>query len=860
MKKNIKTILVGLLTVLLIFYGCSNAFDKLLEPSKQNGSGASLRVQINNGSQARLIRPSTDALSYDVSLYKDNDSEPKAIKTVNSSESIIFEDLEIGETYLIKVIGKQEDIPLLEGEKTFKAVSGENDVNISLTFIESVEGTGDLYVEYTLNDDSTNFDKLSIDVQLTPIDGDNPIPFGENECTYISDSQTIIIDKKDILAGTYILSIKLKNSLNGTDFFLMIDPIVEIYPGLLSTPTHSDDIDLNNKNQTNAKFTYYVSNADDTEDNSGFSSDDPITLQEALRRINLRYDITKQYPATIMLMDSITVPFDGDFKALEVKKDVSITSLSGQEPTQEPSYTISFSGECENLFKLGQENGDSITMTLNNITIGNNVEVPAVSNATQGLFSVKNASLFLQEGAILQHNTALDASQTYGDAGAVVLGEGAKLYLEGGAINRCEGKYAGAIYVGEGAKLYYKDLTFTENSATSDDYFGKNNIYIASYSLDDFYLWEDQIFNSYVSPTLGVSLDITFPSQSLAYMNYLFAGKGTKEKPYKISSTEDIYAMSVYVPSTILEKYFEQTKNIVVDDNQTGIYHFQGIPEFSGTYDGAGFAITGLSIEPAASGTDNGFFNILNGARVKNLYLDAMIHPNDPTIDGIYTYGLLAGYAQNSTITNCGTTGSLTVNPEKVPSGQLIVGGLVGWAENTIIEQCFSAAYLIAEHPLYMGGLVGYLNGGSITNAYAAPTNQAYVRTSLSSDFYIGSLVGYLNTESNKPTITNTYATLIHVFTGPSANNAKVGFIGGSYDENYSLDNSYQLFATTVSEPPSGIWVEEIEEGNATDPDFYEGFEFGTIWTIDEGTSFPYFKLQNQKQDQVFFKPGPTPY
>lgn len=578
----------------------------------------------------------------------------------------------------------------------------------------------------------------------------------------------------------------------------------------------------------NVRSVYYVSSGGG-QGNTGLTKDDPLTLYEALNNINALTNLSQNEYGEIRLIESIT----GNFDTLQVKNNVLITSAETQSPV------ISLTQNCTNIFDVGQATGDPITMTLKNVTLGNTLDEDGLPYAIGGLIKVTNANLVLGSNSHLQYNKATS------NAGAVDLGSGAALYMEGGSINSCEGKYAGAIYVGDGAKVYIKDAIFGVDSDANDGTDGKNNIYIASYSLEDLFLWVDESyknFDSYVAledseqypEMLGIA-------NSTTNMNYLFEGYGTENNPYKINKTNDIYAMSVSVPSTILAKEFKQTDNIDAQD----FVQFLGIPEFSGTYDGDGFAITGLSIEPSG-GKDNGFFRFLNGATVKNLYLDAKIHPNDPTIDGIYTYGLLAGYAQNSTITNCGTIGTLTVKPTSAPElpKSLTVGGLVGYSLKNTIEQCFSAAYLRADYPNFMGGLVGNLSGGSITNAYVAEA--PYVGAGSTS--YVGSLVGYINNLSNNTTITNTYASLI-----PTGASGFVGFIGGAYPTNYTPTSSYQLFTGGT-----GISATEISNGFTTQGS-YDGFDFEDIWTIDEGTSYPYFQSQNQKQTSDFFKPAPTP-
>ena len=85
---------------------------------------------------------------------------------------------------------------------------------------------------------------------------------------------------------------------------------------------------------------------------------------------------------------------------------------------------------------------------------------------------------------------------------------------------------------------------------------------------------------------------------------------------------------------------------------------------FSGTYDGAGFSINGLTI--IRSNTDNiGLFGYTSVAKIRNLGLTS------DNITGKEKIGSLVGFALfSSSIDNCSSSGTVT--------GTKLVGGLVG--------------------------------------------------------------------------------------------------------------------------------------------------------------------------------------
>lgn len=135
---------------------------------------------------------------------------------------------------------------------------------------------------------------------------------------------------------------------------------------------------------------------------------------------------------------------------------------------------------------------------------------------------------------------------------------------------------------------------------------------------------------------------------------------------------------------------------------------------FSGTYDGGGFTISDLTVSDA-SGNNMGLFGTVGSA---------------------------------GTIRNLGFSGSV--------SGSSEIGGLVGENQGAIVNSFVSGAGSVASTFIYAGGLVGYNNGGTVTNSYA----RIGVSTT---DGWAGGLVGL----SSGGTVTNSFAT--GQVTGPDA-------------------------------------------------------------------------------------------
>jgi hypothetical protein len=190
---------------------------------------------------------------------------------------------------------------------------------------------------------------------------------------------------------------------------------------------------------------------------------------------------------------------------------------------------------------------------------------------------------------------------------------------------------------------------------------------------------------------------------------------------------------------------------------------------FTGTFDGRGFTISGLT-KP--------LFNDLSGD-VSNLNLASVAG-----IDiGLGTLGALARILYpGSTIDNVSFVGTVTGNGD-------YVGGLVGSSGGTITNS--SATGTVTGNGDYVGGLAGYSNG-TITNSYAsgnvtgsnsvgglvgqgpgAITN-SYAAGNVAGVYEVGGLVGYQHGD-----IANSYA---------SGNVTGYSYVGGLVGSSWGAD------------------------------------------------------------------------
>lgn len=144
------------------------------------------------------------------------------------------------------------------------------------------------------------------------------------------------------------------------------------------------------------------------------------------------------------------------------------------------------------------------------------------------------------------------------------------------------------------------------------------------------------------------------------------------------------------------------TRNIDLDGHK-----WTPIRTFDGTFEGQGHTVSNMYVEEKDA--VSGFFGYLSGgALVKDLTVADAEVVVPPTNEYFYQ-GVFAGWANNASVINCGTSGSLTVDASgsDVPS----VGGFIGSCKgNTSLQNCWSFVDVKAtstEEPVMLGGMVG---------------------------------------------------------------------------------------------------------------------------------------------------------
>ena len=178
------------------------------------------------------------------------------------------------------------------------------------------------------------------------------------------------------------------------------------------------------------------------------------------------------------------------------------------------------------------------------------------------------------------------------------------------------------------------------------------------------------------------------------------------ERTYRVKTAEDLIKLA---ENCILDTYSaELTVELEADIDLSGV-SFDGIPTFSGIFDGNGHTVSGLLIE--GEGSVKGFFRYLTeSAVVRNLKITGAVTPTGSK----NTVGGIAG-ENRGIIENCSFDGTVT--------GADVVGGIAGNNKlSGIISGCRIYGEVVGNH--FIGGAAGE-NSGVIRNC----KNNALINT-----------------------------------------------------------------------------------------------------------------------------------
>ena len=189
-------------------------------------------------------------------------------------------------------------------------------------------------------------------------------------------------------------------------------------------------------------------------------------------------------------------------------------------------------------------------------------------------------------------------------------------------------------------------------------------------------------------------------------------GDGSADTPFLISSKEDLqefrdnnapgknyWAANVYV---------EMTANIDMGGCIWSTAIAKAPTAYFGKFDGNGFVISGLSVNDTTGAQYVGLFGYAGtGAEISNLTFTGNVTGGSSNQVG----GLIGGAFNDSAYSNVHVSGTV--------SGATYVGGLIGYASTTGVITGSSASGDVTGTGNDVGGLLGLLQGPTVSNTFA---------------------------------------------------------------------------------------------------------------------------------------------
>ncbi len=297
-------------------------------------------------------------------------------------------------------------------------------------------------------------------------------------------------------------------------------------------------------------------------------------------------------------------------------------------------------------------------------------------------------------------------------------------------------------------------------------------------------------------------------------------GDGSSATPYQIA---DVYGLQGIGSSGLLGSAFVLANDIDASGtagwnggsgfDPIGVYG----AEFSGSLDGQGHTISGLTIDRAADDYVGLFGYAAAGSSLSGLIL------SDGSVTGNGHVGALAGYAGS-------TIGDVQTSTD-VSGAAHSIGGLVGTLDGAVARSSATGAVTGIGGVGDIGGLVGVTYSGStIHQSYA--TGNVTVGGAINLNFNFGGLVGY-----NAGSITQSFATG-NVTAGGNGAGGLAGVNEGSITDSYATGSvSAAAFAGGLlgQLTTSGSVARAYATGSASAGDGNEG---GIAGLVDTGASF----------------------
>lgn len=221
--------------------------------------------------------------------------------------------------------------------------------------------------------------------------------------------------------------------------------------------------------------------------------------------------------------------------------------------------------------------------------------------------------------------------------------------------------------------------------------------------------WNTKADGTGIAYVPGDKISMTSDLTLYAMWAEMFDGSGTEADPYLIETAKDlcVAAQLINADETAYsdDKHYKQTKDI-----DLAIYD-KWVPigwneTFVGTYNGDGYTISNINIEMSDIGYEHvGLFGRVEGTLENINIVGGSINVTGTTSMAV---GSIVGYLENSVLQNCSSSANVSASSS---DGSSSIGGILGRAEQVVtISDCdYSGKLTCGGHNPRVGGIVGYM-------------------------------------------------------------------------------------------------------------------------------------------------------
>lgn len=458
--------------------------------------------------------------------------------------------------------------------------------------------------------------------------------------------------------------------------------------------------------------------------------------------------------------DQLTV-YRGDLSATASTFATSETKITSTTTSSSASFTGTLNGTGSTLYAYVKNDNLSVDGTAKTVTEN-------LSSQTGTLDDIKKYNLLTSTTA---YNNESSISMSFGYKMAVLklaltvpstaTISSLKLHASSGLYNKVVFDAAGTLQTTSTAG----DISISGASWASGTDNQTTTAYACVYpgQLNDLYVYATDANNKVYSVKIGskaLAAGTVYPitNKTLA----TFVGSGTSDAPYQVGDESTLRLLS-YVSGNNNTNYtsatFQQTKDITLAGKE-----WEPINNFTGAYNGNSKTVSGSMVFSNTAQTAYGLFGSNTSATIKGLTISCSVTlPSSNTVRT--SFGAIAGDAISSTISDC-------TNTSTVSGSVSYMGGIVGYINGgTKITHCSNTGSLTNTSTWNRDGYVfdttcnGPCIGGIVGDAISNLTNVILIEacsntgtlTCSTTITYAsaGGIVGYLFNTGNTSTTTN---------------------------------------------------------------------------------------------------------